>query len=93
MHPLLPACHQHSIISRPLSSLQMYKLVEELGVAVAASVPACLLIFYLVRLQGSLALFWLVNLVSAAVSTGGRRALQSSKQARMCWVCSVGGQC
>ena len=41
--------------------------------ALAASLPACLLVFYLVRLQGSLALFWLVHVVSIAVSTGAVR--------------------
>lgn len=46
-------------------------MVEEETVAAVVSVPACLLVFYLVRLQGSFLLFWLIYLVSVSISVGG----------------------
>ena len=48
--------------------MQVFKLTEELVVAIVASVPYSLLVFYLVSLQGSFALFWLVYVVSISVS-------------------------
>ncbi|KAL4425098.1 hypothetical protein ABPG77_010412 [Micractinium sp. CCAP 211/92] len=47
----------------------LYKVSEELLIASCVSIPASLLVFYLVRLQGSWALFWLVFLVTTSVST------------------------
>ncbi|KAL4431069.1 hypothetical protein ABPG75_006325 [Micractinium tetrahymenae] len=47
----------------------LYKVSEELLVASCVSIPASLLVFYLVRLQGSWALYWLVFLVTTSVST------------------------
>jgi hypothetical protein len=70
--------------------LQLYKLVEELSVALAASLPACLLVFYLVRLQGSVALFWLVHVVSIAVSTGA--VLGSCLAGQTNWSIGEGGR-
>jgi hypothetical protein len=52
---------------------QAYKVGEEETVAAAVSVPACALVFYLVRLQGSFLLFWLIYLVSVSISVGACR--------------------
>ena len=48
----------------------MFKASEEFFVAALVSVPACLLLFYLVRLQGALLLFWTVHLCSAGIAIG-----------------------
>lgn len=48
----------------------MYKVAEELLVTVATSFPYCALTFYLVALQGSVALFWLTYLVTSSVGVG-----------------------
>lgn len=56
------------IKSAVVRSLQVFKLTEELAVAIVASVPYSLLVFYLVSLQGSFVLFWLVYVVSISVS-------------------------
>jgi len=67
----LPAIAHDRSLSPPVCP-QLYKTGEELSVAIAASLPFGAVVFYLVQLQGSLALFWLVCAVCTAVSTGGR---------------------
>ncbi|PRW55890.1 P-loop containing nucleoside triphosphate hydrolase [Chlorella sorokiniana] len=47
----------------------LYKLSEEFSVSLTVTVPYAIAVFYIVRLQGSLALFWLVDVVTTAVAT------------------------
>ncbi|KAI7843801.1 hypothetical protein COHA_002699 [Chlorella ohadii] len=49
--------------------LMLYKLCEEFAVSLTVSVPYAIAVFYIVKLQGSLALFWLVDVVTTAVAT------------------------
>ena len=93
-HPLQPFSRfpplKNQTSDPTAACLQLYKLVEELSVALAASLPACLLVFYLVRLQGSVALFWLVHVVSIAVSTGA--VLGSCLAGQTNWSIGEGGR-
>ena len=52
---------------RPITYL-VYKAVEELAVAWAASIPYCLLMYYLIQLRGSFCLLWMVYLVSISIA-------------------------
>ena len=47
----------------------LYKSSEELAVSWLASIPYCLLLYFLVRLQGSFLLLWLVYAVSLGIAT------------------------
>jgi hypothetical protein len=48
----------------------VFKFSEEVVVALTASVPYSLLIFFLVRLQGSFLLLWLIYVISMAIAIG-----------------------
>lgn len=52
---------------------QAYKLLEELGVSLGVSLPYAIAVWFIVDLQGSLALFWLVGAATTAIAIGAQR--------------------
>lgn len=50
------------------------KMLDELTIAVAASLAFSCIVFYGVRFQGSLVLFWLVYLTTLAIGIGAANA-------------------
>ena len=88
MSPHTPSPTRRSPLAphtRPRSFLQLYKLAEELGVALTAAVPFSVATFYLVRLQGSFALFLLVCVMTTACSTGGWAPCQGCATSGVSW--------